>query len=143
MATRVMGTLCAGDQDLVGLTCSDPDCNRLVMVTLGTRGPAYCNDKCEAAADEAYTAAQERVSRQRDQLTRSRYWLASFQRGDAAPYEGPSQHAREALAIAEGTLEGVGWAGGPLSDRERWVAEALAGLVDAVRPLVDETTGAA
>lgn len=132
----------AVDQDLIGLICSDPDCNRLVMVTLGTRGPVYCDDKCEAAADEAYSAAQERVSRQKDQLTRSRYWLASFQRGDAAPYEGPNQHAREAIAAAQGALEGLGWVGGPQTDRERWVAEALAELVNAVRPLVDEATGA-
>lgn len=126
------------DADLIGQVCWRPDCHQLVMVPLAAARPTYCSPDCEEAADEEYEAAKERVAHLRDLLRRSRHWVAAFGRGDPGPTEGPEQAAREALAFAQGTLDGMTRTGGPQTDRERHVSQALSDLVTAVDPLVEE-----
>lgn len=128
------------DRDLVGSVCWRPACHKTAVVPLGTPTPIYCSSECEEAVDGEYEAAQERVEYLQDLLARSRYWLAAFDRGDDAPTSGANQAAREALALAKGTLHAMEVTGGPQTDRERYVIEALTALVEAVTPLVEDAT---
>ncbi len=126
------------ESDLVSFCCYRPSCDQIVTAPLGSATPIYCSPSCASVADEEYLEAKERVEVMRDRLRRSRHWVAAFGRGDAGPTSAPEQAARDAVLRAEGTLQGLEVSGGPQSDRERFLAEALSTLVTAVAPLVQE-----
>jgi hypothetical protein len=130
----------ADETDLVSFDCYRPSCGTSVLAPLGAATPIYCSPACEVAADEEYAAAKERVEHLRDLLRRSRHWVAGFGRGDLGPDSGAPQAARDALAGARGALAGLEISGGPATDRERFVAEALSDLVRAVDVLLQDVT---
>lgn len=125
------------DIDLVAFICYRPSCFQNVIAPLGSATPVYCSTACASAADEEYAAAKDRVEELRDLLRRSRHWVAAFGRGDAGPTSCAEQTARDALSAAQGTLRGMEVTGGPETDRERYVTQALADLSASVAVLLD------
>lgn len=123
--------------DGFGFACYRPTCSRVVQAPIDTATPIYCSPTCEAAADKEYVEAKERVEHLRDLLRRSQHWVAGFGRGDPGPTSGAEQVARDALAAAQGTLHGMRVTGGPNTDRERYLTQALVDLTTGVAALLD------
>lgn len=126
------------ESDLVSFCCYRPSCDQIATAPLGSATPIYCSPSCASLADDEYLEAKERVEVIRDRLRRSKHWVAAFGRGDPGPSSAPEQAARDAVLRAAGTLQGLEASGGPQTDRERFVAEALSTLVTAVAPLIQE-----
>ena len=119
--------------------CARPACRQQFQQVRGRGRPReFCSEICRRASDKEYKQARAMVDHLQSLLTRSKYDVAAFGRGDddLVPLDVEERHMANASAAVQRAQAVVEWA----RDADERLLSELRLLVDAVKPVVDDLT---